>query len=102
MGVAAASGVGVFMGRFLRFNSWDVLWRPASLVQRAGDWVTNPFVDAGPYVFSTLFAVFVFIAYLMFYALTKLPSAERLAGDGVALRLLSMILGVVRWGERSA
>jgi len=29
-----------------------------------------------------LFAVFLFIAYLMFYALTKLPPAEKIAGKG--------------------
>ncbi|MDR3456178.1 MAG: DUF1361 domain-containing protein [Verrucomicrobiae bacterium] len=80
MGVAGLSGVGVFIGRFLRFNTWDVLWRPMSLFQRAGGWVADPFGDARPYVFSTLFAVFLFIAYLMFYSLTKLPPSERIAG----------------------
>lgn len=75
-GVAGLSGVGVFMGRFLRFNSWDLLWQPFSLVQKTGDWFSDPLADTQPYIFASLFAVFVFIAYLMFYALTKLPPAE--------------------------
>ena len=79
-GVAGLSGVGVFIGRFLRFNTWDLVWRPVSLVQRTGGWFSNPFADAEAYEFSLLFAVFIFIAYLMFHALTKLPAAEKLAG----------------------
>jgi len=79
LGVAGLSGVGVFMGRFLRWNSWDVVWRPWTMFQRAGAWLSDPFSDARPYVFSAVFAVFLFIAYLMFYALTKLPPAERIA-----------------------
>ena len=79
-GVAGLSGLGVFMGRFLRLNSWDVVWQPGKIFQRADTWMTNPFADARPYVFSTMFAVFLFIAYLMFHALTKLPPAERIAG----------------------
>lgn len=78
-GVAGLSGVGVFLGRFLRLNSWDVLWRPATLFQHADNWMSDPFGDARPYVFSGLFAIFVFMAYLMFYTLTKLPSAERIS-----------------------
>jgi len=83
-GVTGLSGVGVFMGRFLRLNSWDVLWRPLYMFQSAGDWAADPFNDVRPFIFSTLFAVFLFIAYLMFYALTKLPPAERIAGAGPA------------------
>jgi uncharacterized membrane protein len=78
-GVAGLSGVGVFMGRFLRFNTWDLVWRPFSLVQQTGGWFSEPLADTQPYIFSILFAVFVFIAYLMFHALTKLPPAERIA-----------------------
>ena len=79
MGVAGLTGLGVFLGRFLRLNSWDVLWRPAILFQHADNFFADPFGDARPYVFSALFAVFLFIAYLMFYALTKLPTPERIS-----------------------
>lgn len=79
VGVAGLTGLGVFLGRFLRLNSWDVLWRPAILFQHADNFFADPFGDARPYVFSALFAVFLFIAYLMFYALTKLPPPEKVS-----------------------
>ena len=74
VGVAGLSGIGVFIGRFLRLNSWDVFLRPEKFYQHAGNWAAAPFADAMPYVFPALFAVFLFIVYLMFYALTRLPS----------------------------
>lgn len=72
--VAGLSGVGVFLGRFLRLNSWDVLLQPVKIFQHVGHWLANPLGDAMLYVFPALFATFVFTAYLMFYALTKLPT----------------------------
>lgn len=75
-GVAGLSGVGVFLGRFLRLNSWDVLLRPAKIFQHMDNWMADPFGNAMPYVFPALFAAFVFTAYMMFYALTRLPAAE--------------------------
>ena len=73
-GVAGLSGIGVFIGRFLRLNSWDVFLRPEKFYQHADNWMAAPFADATPYVFPALFGVFLFIVYLMFYALTRLPS----------------------------
>jgi len=73
-GVAGLSGIGVFIGRFLRLNSWDVFLRPEKFYQHAGSWAAAPFADATPYAFPALFAVFLLIVYLMLYALTRLPS----------------------------
>jgi uncharacterized membrane protein len=78
-GVAGLSGIGVFLGRFLRLNSWDVLLRPGKFFQHFDHWAADPFGDALPYVFPFLFAIFLFIAYLMFYALTRLPSAQQMS-----------------------
>ncbi len=72
--IAAAvslSGFGVYVGRFLRFNSWDVIYRPLALLQNIGQWVTNPHARPS-LVFPVLFATFLFISYLVLYALTHL------------------------------
>ena len=44
LGAAALSGVGVYVGRFLRWNSWDALLRPGAL---AGD-LLGTLGDPGP------------------------------------------------------
>lgn len=78
-GVAGLTGIGVFLGRFLRLNSWDVIWRPGKIFQHVDNWMADPFANAAPYLFPALFAVFLFVAYLMFYTLTRLPAVEKLS-----------------------
>ncbi len=76
--VAGLSGFGIYLGRFLRFNTWDVLFRPLDLWQGIGHWAANPLSHPNAYAFPILFATFLFVAYTMLYALTRLGPA---AGD---------------------
>jgi uncharacterized membrane protein len=77
--VAALSGFGIYLGRILRFNSWDVLFRPAQLYRGIGNWVADPFADLNSLAFTLLFAMFLFITYMMLFALTHLRPAQPLA-----------------------
>jgi uncharacterized membrane protein len=64
-----AGGFAVYVGRFLRFNSWDVL-QPFSLLQRIKDDFSSFSI-----VFSLLFSAFIFGTYLVYYVL--LPRGGR-------------------------
>jgi uncharacterized membrane protein len=70
--VAGLSGFGVFLGRFPRWNSWDIVTRPgelfATLALHAQDPLSHPRAIGMTLMMGTLFA----IAYLMLYALTLL------------------------------
>ena len=72
-GVAGLSGFGIYLGRFLRFNSWDVIARPLKLYHGVSNWAANPLANAHTFTFPLLFATFIFLAYLMLYTLTHLP-----------------------------
>ncbi|HPC62625.1 MAG TPA: DUF1361 domain-containing protein [Verrucomicrobiota bacterium] len=74
--VAALSGFGVYLGRFLRFNSWDVIVKPKALWQGIGNWAADPFAHSTSYAFPLLFAIFLFVAYVMLYALTHLQQLQ--------------------------
>jgi uncharacterized membrane protein len=74
-GTAAASSFGVYIGRFLRFNSWDVIVRPARVYEQMGAWFDGPFANKTSAAFLVLFATFLFIAYVLLYALTHLSPA---------------------------
>jgi uncharacterized membrane protein len=74
--VAALSGFGIYLGRFMRFNSWDVLFRPVQLYRGIGNWVADPLADLNSLAFPFLFAGFLFITYLMLYALTHLRPTQ--------------------------
>ena len=73
-GAAGLGSFGIYLGRFLRFNSWDVVAKPAELYQGISSFATGPFVQQGHFAFLALFATFLFIAYVMLYALTHLPT----------------------------
>jgi uncharacterized membrane protein len=70
--VAALSGFGIYLGRFLRFNSWDVVFQPLKLYHGIGSWVAAPLDNSRSLIFAALFGTFLFIAYVMLYALTHL------------------------------
>lgn len=78
-GVAGLSGVGIYLGRFLRFNSWDVVLKPLALGRDLSHLAANPMAHPHSLVFPALFATFLFIAYLMLYALTHLQPAPMVA-----------------------
>lgn len=77
-GVAGLSSFGIYLGRFLRFNSWDVVFQPVKLAHGVGHWVADPMAHPTSYAFPALFATFLFITYLMLYALTHLQHAPPL------------------------
>ena len=62
------SAVGIYLGRFERWNSWDVLSQPDHIVKDVLRPLLNP--QAGDRFFgvSILFAVFLLICYLVFLA----------------------------------
>jgi uncharacterized membrane protein len=73
-GVTGLTGLGIYIGRFLRFNSWDILVRPLKLYHRLDSWAADPHPVS--LVFPILFAVFLFLTYLILYALTHLSPAK--------------------------
>ena len=74
--VAGLSSFGVYLGRFLRFNSWDVLTNPVGLYHGINRWASDPLANANTFAFPVLFATFLFIAYVLLFALTHLPQTQ--------------------------
>lgn len=80
--VAGLSGFGIYLGRFLRFNSWDVVARPLKLFHGISNWAANPLANSHTFVFPVLFAIFLLLAYVMLYTLTHLPKPEKFRPPG--------------------
>ena len=70
---AALSGVGICIGRFLRFNTWDIVFQPVQLYHSLGAWASEWLASPSSAVLPVLFGAFFFTAYLLLYALTHLP-----------------------------
>jgi len=89
MFIAAAAGLcgfGIYLGRFLRFNSWDVVFKPLALYHGIGQWASDPLAHPNTYAFPAMFATFLFVSYLLLYALTHLqqPQSADLPNDPAA------------------
>jgi len=86
--VAGLSSFGIYLGRFLRFNSWDIIFKPIALYHGIGSWVADPLQSSRTAVFPVLFATFLFISYVMLYALTHLKPATADQGTSNALAVI--------------
>ena len=64
----ALSGVGVYLGRFQRWNSWEVVTEPTTIVGQLAAAALDPLAHARPLALSTAFAVTWCVGYALFYS----------------------------------
>jgi uncharacterized membrane protein len=76
---AGLCGFGIYVGRFERWNSWDLLLNPLSLLRDLAIVFQHPLQQPRPWALCALFAAFVLISYLTLTAArAALPAtAER-------------------------
>ncbi|MFT3716203.1 MAG: DUF1361 domain-containing protein [Gordonia sp. (in: high G+C Gram-positive bacteria)] len=68
----ALCAVGVVIGRFQRWNSWDLLHRPDAVVTETLNWVSDPFSHVQSTGVALAVAVFLAFAYLTVWAYESL------------------------------
>jgi uncharacterized membrane protein len=74
-GVMGLCSFGVYLGRFLRWNSWDIVGDPLGLMADIWYIVRHPIANYRIYVFSVLFSLFLLAAYIMLNTFTRLPQS---------------------------
>ena len=57
------SGFGIYLGRYLRFNSWDVLANPLTLFYDIVNRILHPFSFPGTWGVTLIFGLFLLIGY---------------------------------------
>jgi uncharacterized membrane protein len=68
-GVLVIASVGIYLGRFLRLNSWDVVTRPHELVYLARMRLTDPLGNPKLILVVGLMSAFLAVAYTVFTTL---------------------------------
>ena len=63
--VAGLSSAGVYVGRFLRWNSWDIFYNPAGMAQHTLQSIQNPSLQS--IGFTSLFGMFFLFSYITLY-----------------------------------
>jgi uncharacterized membrane protein len=68
------SSFAVYLGRFLGWNSWDIIFNPADILFDVSDRVLNPALYLNTFLTTTLFFVFISASYATMYWLVRLLS----------------------------
>jgi uncharacterized membrane protein len=83
LGMLGVSAFGIYLGRFVRWNSWDALTDPIATVTDAAR-IANPNINPQALAFSGTFFAFSLVCYLIVYSFTHLhawvevpPNPER-------------------------
>ncbi|MBI1765231.1 MAG: DUF1361 domain-containing protein [Acidobacteria bacterium] len=76
-GVMVLNGFGLYFGRVLRWNSWDVLFRPGNLFFELLDGVRDPWAHTQTLAFAGLFTLLFSAVYLMLLAFTQLQLEQQ-------------------------
>jgi len=72
--VSGLSSAGIYVGRFIRLNSWDILKDPTSAVANLWDWLSDPSLRS--FGFIGLYTLFFIFVYLTIYAFGHLQQEQ--------------------------
>lgn len=77
----ALSGLGMYLGRVQRWNSWDALLYPRDVLADAARPLLYPMSHLHPLGLSALFAAILFVCYIMYISAYQVGRAGALAGE---------------------
>lgn len=76
-GSLLASGFGIYLGRSLRWNSWDFVTSPGPLLADVWARVSDPLSHPRTLGMTVALTALLSVLYLVLYAFAQLPAAER-------------------------
>jgi uncharacterized membrane protein len=77
VGSLGLSGFGVYLGRFDRWNSWDLLHRPMSLLRTIAGYILHPLAHTRTWGFTLGFGTLLILAYLFWFSAAPTPDSRR-------------------------
>lgn len=75
--VSLLTGFGIYLGRYLRWNSWDILFNPQELFKDIGDRLIQPIAHPVTWFISLLFASLVISSHLVFSHFCEYRSSKK-------------------------
>ncbi|WGD35158.1 DUF1361 domain-containing protein [Olleya sp. YS] len=67
-------GFGVYLGRFLRFNSWEIINKPISIFETIFEITLNPSIHQSAWLFTVVFGLFLWVGYIVFKQFTTIKA----------------------------
>lgn len=75
--VTVLSSIGIFLGRFYQWNSWDLLGDPLPIAKDVLGWLRHPFMNLRVYGFTVLFTLFFLFVYLAIHAFGRIMQEQQ-------------------------
>ncbi len=69
--ICLAASFGIYLGRFERWNSWDLFRSPRELVRHSTDVSSNLIHNSIPILFVLIFTIFLYLTYQTVFTLIK-------------------------------
>ena len=69
--VLTLGGIGIYLGRFSRWNSWDIFFSPKEILYDVAIRLATPFSNLGFFGFTAIVTAFLIVSYLMFISIRK-------------------------------
>ncbi len=63
LGLSMLTGFGIYLGRYLRFNSWDVLHKPDTIFWQVAERIVNPTLHPRTWMVTVGFGMLLFLLY---------------------------------------
>lgn len=76
--ILALSSIGVYMGRFVRWNSWDIISHPGVILAEVFNKIKYPLANRKTIAFSFAFFLLILFMYITVYSFTFLNNKSRL------------------------
>lgn len=70
-GIMGLCGLGVYVGRFLRWNSWDIILYPTDVIGDIAHRLAHPLSNLQTYGVTLLFAALLFVCYWTFVSIKQ-------------------------------
>jgi len=72
LAVTVMGSAGIYLGRYLRWNSWDILQDPLPIARDVWGWFRNPTSNLRAYGFTILYTLLFLFVYLAFHFFGKM------------------------------
>lgn len=76
----ALGGLGIYLGRFARWNSWDLLQQPKQILKDVIEPLINPQTNLRFFGFTFLFTALLVVCYLTFISTQRLNTSKEAEG----------------------
>jgi len=76
-GALALGGLGIYLGRFSRWNSWDLFFQPKNVLFDIAGPLIDPLSNLRFYGFTFAFTAFLLVCYLMFISVRRVGDSGK-------------------------